>query len=357
MADAFKKNEAFIHNIYAKGPFQGHAFTVIPAAKPSWELEYGDFTISDKPVENWVPWIVERYQRYLKLHETIGDDSVPVAKLSTGTHIYAAAFGCKVHTFTDNNPCALPFIHTCEDADKLEEPDIWKSPALYRIFELGRLVQKELGEDVYLGPPDMQSGFDTACLVWNKEDLFCSMILDDEREAVKRMVSKCANLFKKFLIEFRKEFSNCSPCHCPETWTPPEMGPWLSNDECGAFSTEMFEEFCLPELVDLAETFGGLGMHCCADADHQLESFKKIPGFYGFNRVADRDGLCKMLEPLGGPDAPVHVLAWIEDDVAERLIRNAPEGTRFIFNMVGAEDADEAKAWYEKMRKLSPRCD
>lgn len=79
-------------------------------------------------------------------------------------------------------------------------------------------------------------------------------------------------------------------------WAPPEMGPWLSNDECGAFSTVMFEELCLPEFVDLAETFGGLGMHCCAGAEHQFESFRKIPGFYTFNRVAAQRGYASLAD-------------------------------------------------------------
>ena len=74
------------------------------------------------------------------------------------------------------------------------------------------------------------------------------------------------------------------------------MGPWLSNDECGAFSTVMFEELCLPEFVDLAETFGGLGMHCCAGAEHQFESFRKIPGFYTFNRVAAQRGYASLAD-------------------------------------------------------------
>ncbi len=170
------------------------------------------------------------------------------------------------------------------------------------------------------------------------------------------MVTKCANLFKTFLIEFRKEFPNSSPGHCPAVWVPPTMGPWLSNDECGAFNNEMFEEFCLPELVDLAKTFGGLGMHCCADAEHQFESFNKIPNFYGFNRVQSKHGYDPILEHFGGPDAPVHVLAWVSDEDTEHLIKTAPEGTRFIFALLGAEP-NEAKAWLHKMRALSPRTD
>lgn len=350
------RNERFLRNIYARGPFQGHAFVCSPLGVSIAEHPDYDFTISNQPVKNWVPWVVEDYQRQLRMTGAVGDDAVPCAKLSTGTHIYAAAFGCKVHRFPDSDPCALPFIQSGTEADKLAVPDIWKSPTLYRIFELGHEVQKELGKDVFLGPPDMQSGFDTAALIWNKADFLCAMVDENEKESVKRLVAKCAALFKAFLIEFRREFPNCSPCHCPVVWAPPEMGPWLSNDECGAFSASMFEEFCLPELVDLAVTFGGLAMHCCADAEHQFEGFARIPGFYAFNRVKSKRGYAPLLNHFTGSTSPVHVLAWISEEEIKYLINNAPEGTRFIFNLCGTT-VEEAKPWLDRMRTLSPRED
>lgn len=349
-----RRNEAFLRNIYSRGPYEGRAFVCSPQSVGIAQHPDYDFTISDKPVENWVPWVVENCRRQIEMVEAVGDDAVPCARLSTGTHIYAAAFGCKVHRFPDNNPCAKPLVSTAADADKLETPDIWKTPVLYRIFELAGAVQDELGRDVFLGPPDMQSGFDTASLIWNKTDFLCAMLDDEDSDTVRRLVAKCAELFKTFLIEFRKEFPNCSPCHCPDAWAPPEMGPWLSNDECGAFSTGMFEEFCMPELVDLAETFGGLGMHCCADAEHQFESFKKIPSFYAFNRVAAQQGYSPLLDHFTGATAPVHVLAWVSEEDIEYLVRNAPDGTRFIFNLSGTT-IEEAKPWLDKMHALSPR--
>ena len=130
------------------------------------------------------------------------------------------------------------------------------------------------------------------------------------------------------------------------------MGPWLSNDECGVLSPQIFEEFCLPELIDLAETFGGLGMHCCADAEHQFELFKKIPNFYAFNRVAGKLGYDTLLEYFPEENSPAMVLAWIEPEDIERLINNAPSSMRFIFNLLDTE-LDEARMWYEQMRKLS----
>jgi hypothetical protein len=134
------------------------------------------------------------------------------------------------------------------------------------------------------------------------------------------------------------------------------LPPWLSNDECGAVSNAMFEQYQLPELLDLSEHFGGLGMHCCAAAEHQFESFTKVPNFYAFNRVKADQGYGPILEHFAGPDAPVHVLAWVPEEQIEMLVREAREGTRFIFVLTDA-DAEQAKAWLARMRELSPRSD
>jgi hypothetical protein len=347
-----ESNAALLRRIYSgEGP-EGIALVPSPRLVSIFEHPDYDFTISEKPVRNWLAWVVENHRREVEMLELAGGHVVPCARILTGTHIYAAAFGCEVHRSPDANPCALPLVSSAAEAERLQQPDIWKSPVLYRIFELAEAVRNELGSDVCLGPPDMQSGFDTAALVWDKTGFLCAMADDEEKGAVKRLVAKCAGLFKSFLLEFRREFPGCSPCHCPRAWAPPEMPPWLSNDECGAFSTADFEEFCLPELIDLSGTFGGLGMHCCADAEHQFASFRKIPGFYAFNRVAARRGYLPLLERLSGRDAPVHVLSWREGQDLRDLIAAAPGGTRFIM-VLGNATAETAKPWLASMRALS----
>jgi len=352
MTDRAAKNEAFLRSIYTKGPFQGHGFCVNAAGVSL--LELGDYTVRQGPIERWVPWVVENYERQVRMLEAVGDDSVPVARLGTGTQLYAAAFGCPVHEYEDTNPCALPLVRTAREADALIEPTIEGSRQLSRVIELGHLVREALGEEPFLGPCDVQSGFDTASLIWNKEGFILAMI--DEPAAVQRLVEKCAHLLKTFLARLRQEFPRLSPCHCPAAWSPPELGPWLSNDECGAFGNAHFAEFMLPELIDLAETFGGLGMHCCADAEHQFPLFRRIPNLYGFNRVEARQGYDPILEHFGGPDGPVHVLGFMGEEVMKRLVGEAPEGTRFIF-VYDTGDVDAARRWYESMRAISPRTD
>jgi hypothetical protein len=173
MVNSVEKNKAFLHNIYSKGPFQGHAFCCSPEYPALFEHPQGEFTLSDKPVELWVDTIVSNYEKAKNLQEKVGDDSVPIARIWTGTHIYAAAFGCQVHCPKDDNPFAKPLVNSPQQADKITEPKISDSPTIYRIFELARKVQDKVGKDVNISVPDMQSGFDTAALIWNKEDLFC----------------------------------------------------------------------------------------------------------------------------------------------------------------------------------------
>ena len=71
-----RRNEAFLRNIYSRGPFEGHAFVCSPHGVGIVQHPDYDFTISDKPVENWVPWVAENYRREAEMVETLGDDAV-----------------------------------------------------------------------------------------------------------------------------------------------------------------------------------------------------------------------------------------------------------------------------------------
>ena len=121
-----EKNRQFLSNIHRQGKFQGHAFVCKVEQIPIYEI--GDYTLSSDPISKWVPWVVESYQRDLQLLEATGNDSVPVAKLSTGTHIFAQAFGCEVHTFEDNNPCAMPMFNNIDSLKDLKVPNLWETP-------------------------------------------------------------------------------------------------------------------------------------------------------------------------------------------------------------------------------------
>jgi hypothetical protein len=223
---------------------------------------------------------------------------------------------------------------------------------MQRMLQSAQLLRDRLGPDVPIGVPDIQSPFDIAALIWRKEDLFVSMIEDPD--AVKRLVDKCSNLLASFLTEYKKLIPNCNLVHCPYTWAPPELGCSMSEDEAGSLSVQMFEDFCLPVLTDLSERFGGLFVHCCATADHQYASFRKIPNLRGLNRVFQEPGAGPAIGAFSGKT--VLMMAWFDEATMTSFLDIAGPDTRFLFNMP-ALPIDESKKQFERMRSHCPRTD
>jgi len=346
MTSREEQNRRFLTDLFA-GPFRGHAIIMgyVAPEKP-WP---GDHTVPDRPVKDWVPWLVADYEARLKCHEALDDDSVPYAKVHTGTQLFAAAFGCPVHVFEDSPPCALPLVTTAAQADRLDVPALDAGP-LARALEMAGRLRDALGPEVPISVPDIQSPFDIAALVWKKEEIYLALV--QEPDAVKRLVDKCHALLEGFLIEFRRQVPECNLCHCPTAWAPPDLGCWLSEDEAGCVSTPMFEEFCIPSLVALSETFGGIFVHCCATADHQYESFLKLPRLRGMNRVFQEPGPRPAIEAFSG--RAVLMQAWMAEAGINAMLDMALPETRFLFDMP-AQAIEDQKPVLERLRKRCPR--
>ncbi len=247
-----EQNRRFLADLFS-GPFRGHAITLTPDFEPPWEM--GDYAITDRPVADWVPWALRNYEKAVKWQEEIGDDSVPYVQLNGTTGFFASAFGCPMHVFADNQACAGPLVTTVEEADRLPRPSL-DSPSISRFFELAERVREELGPDAPISVPDIQTPFDIGALVWRKEDFYRAII--DDPDAVRRLVDKCHILLISFLDEFLSRFPECNLCQCVYGWAPPKLGCWFSEDEAGAISARMYEEFCLPTTIDLSEHYGGM---------------------------------------------------------------------------------------------------
>jgi hypothetical protein len=90
------------------------------------------------------------------------------------------------------------------------------------------------------------------------------------------LVEKVKALQFAFLDEWFRRYGQEFIAHYPDYYLP--QGATLSVDEIGAVSGKMFLKYFLPDLIQFSERYGGLGMHCCANARHQWDHFKKIPG-------------------------------------------------------------------------------
>ena len=341
------RNKRFLTDLFS-GPFRGHAIIADPEGIPSPGT--GDVITTDRPMSEWIDWELRVYESKLARTEAFDDDAVPYARAWTGTEIFAVAMGCTPHVYEENMPpAARPLVFTAAEADRLPEPKL-AGPVFDRVFEYIRRLRVRIGPAVPLSIPDIQSPFDIAALVWNKQDMYTAIY--DDPDAVKRLVAKCHRLLKAFLVEFGRSFGEVNYCHCPYAWAPPELGCWLSEDEAGAMSVAMFDEFCLPTLVDLSESFGGLFVHCCATADHQYGSFLRIPNLRGLNRAFQSPGPRPAVDAFAG--RTVLMNAWMDEPTMVSILDMAHPDSRFLFNMP-AMALEEQKPIYERLRKRCPR--
>lgn len=343
MSDRIANNKQFITDLFV-GDFRGHGVIMEAEPLPS-DSSCGDVSISDKPVDEFVDLFIKTYEKRIERHLALEDDSVPYASPATGTECFAAAFGCPVHVYDDSPPCALSLVSTPEEADRLFSPGLDAEP-MQRILEAVQKLRDRLGPDVPISVPDMQSPFDIAALIWRKEDLFIAMC--DAPDSVKRLTEECYNLQTTFIDQLMKIAPNCSLCHCPQMWTPPEMGAWVSEDEAGSLSVAMFEEFCLPTLQTLSNRYGGISLHCCATADHQYASFRKIPKLRGLNRVFQTPGSKPAIDAFAGET--VLITAWFPEEFINEMLDLAVLDSRFMFTMPYLPD-EEAKAQLERLMK------
>ena len=219
-----------------------------------------------------IDYALTAYKLQMDALEYIDDDRVPFVSPYTGTEIFARAFGCKTHYPENDMPFALPLAHSPAEAAKIKYPDLKNSPPVAEIFEIADKL-RESAPDALMQLPDIQSPFDVAALIWNKEDFFASMYEDPG--AVKNLILTV----EKFLIEFLDlwfaRYGTEFIAHHPDYYMP--CGITYSEDEVGAFSADMFREFSLGSLNRLSARYGGMaGMHCCADSMHQWGAFKEI---------------------------------------------------------------------------------
>jgi hypothetical protein len=308
--------------------------------------EHGDYSAGAITLKEARDRIVADYEHQVAVQQEVGDDAVPFARLITGTQLMAQAFGAEVEQFPDQMPFARPIAQNAEEASQIERPELEFCEPLMRVIELGEMVEAEVGTDVPLGPPDMQTGFDTACLLWEKSDMFASLYDEEGIRVADQLVARCASLLADFVAALRSRFPQMSPCHCPQVWCPPELGPWVSNDEAGSIGRDHYDRFCHPELEALAERFGSVATHCCADAEHHFSRFRETPNWYAFNRVAGQQGYASLVSafPADADDTPLFVMGWVADNDQKMLEDHFGRDGSMIFQRTFST-ADEAKRW------------
>jgi len=281
------------------------------------------------------------YEWQLKRSEWIHDDRVPHLSNTTGTEIFAEALGCPVERPDDNMPYARPCVRTARDAEGIKVPRLEESSLAY-LFDIADKTHSKAGPEAVMQLVDVQSPMDVAALVWNKEDLFIAMV--EQPEAVKDLAAKARELMVAFFDEWFRRYGGEFISHFPEYFM--SGGFTLSEDEVGAVSPEQMRDFFVPELENLSKRYGGLGIHCCADASHQWENFSALPGLRAMNfvtppRRSAQVYIRESFEHFG--NRCVHVPSWTPSGDMHTWADQAPDGLRLVLSF-RAESRDEAVA-------------
>ena len=312
----------------------------LPPAVPLWPDK-----VAQRIERRWA-----EYELMRRKANRVDDDRVPYLSNVTGTEIFAEAFGCRVHRPDDTNPFALPLIHTAAQADRLKIPELSRSSLAY-LFEIGDELHRRGGPDALMKPVDIQSPMDIVALIWNKADLFIAMI--EAPDAVRSLAEKVRQLVVAFFDEWFKRYGTIFVAHYPDYVM--QGGITMSVDEVGAVSDDMFRTFFREELIALSEHFGGIGIHCCADAHHQWGNFRDIPGLKLINHNVPPirqagEYIPDSLRFYGTQVAQLPV-GWTPDGAPESWPAQFPQGTRVVFQ-VQAEDAARAAAISERLQEI-----
>ncbi len=311
----------------------------LPPYPPLWPDK-----VSQRIERNWA-----EYQIMCRKAELVDDDRVPCLSNVTGTEIFAEAFGAKVHRPEDNMPFALPFIRSAAEADRIKTPELSTSSLAY-LFDIADELYRRGGPGAVMKPVDIQSPMDIVALLWDKADLFCAMI--ETPDAVKALACKVRALFVAFFDEWFRRYGTTHVSHHPDYVM--HGGITMSVDEVGAINPEMFQEFFRDELIALSEHFGGLGIHCCADARHQWGNFRDLPGLKVMNHHVPptRDAREYILDSMRFYGNRVAHMpgGWTPDGPPENRPSAFPEGIRVAF-AVSAPDAASAAGLASRLQE------
>ena len=147
-----------------------------------------------------------------------------------------------------------------------------------------------------------------------------------------------------FLDEWFARYGRDFVAHYPDYYMP--YGITLSEDEIGAVSTDVFRELFLPELAELSHRYGGLGMHCCADARHHWDAWKEIPDLRLLNIVHQAPVVEEAYSYFAEEAPQMH--SWCGD--GDPTTWKYPPGSRVVIG-AGADSPDTGRRLAESISR------
>lgn len=232
-------------------------------------------------------------QSNLKLLEMYDHDAVSVISDPCRE---ASAFGAKVFFDGDNSPKCEKLIHSMEDVEHLQIPDVYTSERTLDRIKGVKLFRERLGEPFPIigwveGP------LAEAADLCGVSEILMNMIMDPDM--VKALLQKTLVVAKNFALTQIEAGSNI-------------IG--VGDAICSQISKDMYDEFCLPlhiELFNFIHEHGAIvKLHICGNITHLLPSLKKtdldildidwmVDMAEAYKEMGEDVVLCGNLDPVG----------------------------------------------------------
>ena len=128
----------------------------------------------------------------------------------------------------------------------------------------------------------MQGPLNTAGLIWEQQRFLMAMHTDPK--AVHKLMVMVTDFIVEVFHALQCEFgAQLIHPNYPNIWIPTGLGVGITEDLLPLLSARSYREFGLPYSQRIAETFGGLFIHCCGPFEHHLETLAEIPNLRGLD--------------------------------------------------------------------------
>ena len=289
-----------------------------------------------------------RYLEQLERSTWLEDDTIPNFLLMSGAVIFSESLGSTPYYSPASYwPSPQPIIFSPEDVKKFQIPRL-EDTSLMLYFEMADELQARGGKDILFNLPDMQCPMDILAQLWDKNDLYVSMV--DEPELVRELAIKIRTFFCEFMDEWFRRYGTEFIAHHPSYYM--NGGISVTVDEIGTISADMYRQFFEEDLHFLSQRYGGIGIHCCANSRHQWENLSKTPGLRMLNLYRPE----KVLEESYTYFRDITCM-WpgkMEGGVPEPMVNpkkaDLPRGCRLVLTE-NASSRDEALRLAERMHR------
>ncbi|MBQ8612431.1 MAG: hypothetical protein IJ412_12095 [Oscillospiraceae bacterium] len=289
------------------------------------------------------------YLEDLERSTWLEDDYIPNFLLVTGTELYAEALGSQVFCPKDHWewPRAEPIIFSPQDAEKVRFPKLEDS-TLMLYFDIADELQRRGGKDVLFNLPNMLCPMDIVAQLWEKTDLYLTMI--DEPEVILELSEKIRTFFLSFTDEWFHRYGTEFIGHYPFYYM--NGGISITVDEIGTISSDMYRQFFEKDLDIIARRYGGMGIHCCADSRHQWDNLSRIPGLRMLNIVRPEKTLREAYSYFKDIAAlwPEKMEGGVPEPMVNPAKESLPAGCRLVLTE-NASTRDEALRIAEQLHR------